>query len=573
MDARAPHPKRQRPQCSNLASFLQRPDGPWRIGARARVAIDKMFENDHIMRVWTGIDGTTPTLTTLPESTAHLEATLYTNGFGALYGMPAHNFHGNLGDDNNPLQSHGLQKLSHGSYNQIWCGKMNANSRRVFPDAIATLVEKQRVVIRGPLNGTTDLTRTQITGEIRNVLHAALVGYGPLVAGMTWVRTRHESTQEEGLVIVKYRLIAFMERADESVHDRIDSIARSKHRPMTLGNVFAHRDGVEAYFGAFLQCIYAYSTERFVYLDAGLRNFVDYVRGTETPRVKVVDIDPSVFKRLSNSQTVAPPTQASAGWQLLWLHNVLVVSCLLKNKLANLTTLGSIGGGMPGLQNCPTEGTFNLHWWSKIERAVTKILELARDPSPGDAYFELARDFITSSRWTWVGSAADNADKTNRWCNENAHDRHPWLFPTVSAAPYAGPTTQATAKSALAYAYHYFIMIPLYEIDHMYTKRMMLSKSEKAAHGECARKAMLWFDTNARLLLVPSIFFFYNAVRRANASQGGPMLVEIMAEFARTPLQTLQRRCLHNIPLSATHTDAQLSNFSRYILGRCVDVH
>jgi hypothetical protein len=333
-----------------------------------------------------------------------VESLLHHGGFGELYGIK----------QSKPLDLSkcGLARLECGTFNQLWMGTMTRETRRWFPPEIATLLEKGRLVIRAPLERTHSSTRRSIIGEMDNVLHAALHGYGPLVAGMTWIRTVHHEGMDEGMLRVKYRLVAFMEKGSTSVYNRIKRVKDQGLVPN--GHPFSTPLSAERYFDSLLCCVHTYSVDRFVYLDATLRNFIDFVGTPSQSLVKVIDIDEDVFRRFGESAM-----SKSRAWQLLWLHNTLVVTCFLKRYLSE------IGGFMLGARKELRTGqqVFDAYWWSKIKRAVIVSRQLFASPATDECDSELqrCRAFLSATQ------------RPNATCVDAL-----WPFPDTSLPPYAG---------------------------------------------------------------------------------------------------------------------------------------
>ena len=181
----------------------------------------------------------------------------------------------------------------------------------------------ERVVIRGPLTKSEGVTRAAMLGEMCNVAHAALRGYGLHVAFFSWVREVKQDKRVEGLVEVHYRLLSVLERADTTVAERVKKLVSTgiiDHNPLQ----WTARKR-EVYFEQLLETVWAYSVDGGVHLDATLRNFVDLPATDPSevrPRIRVIDMDRSVFRRLLGM------TRKDCQW--LWLHNVLIVSCFLK---------------------------------------------------------------------------------------------------------------------------------------------------------------------------------------------------------------------------------------------------
>lgn len=539
------------------AAFFANPEAARAISANPSVDITGAFNDDLIPRVWTVPDGTRPVLTYLATSQPLFEALLLAD-HAFLCGM-------NRPDQVVDLNSFKLKKLNEGGFNQLWAGKMTPASRRLLPQEIEPLVQEDKLVIRAPLSRTDSRTRHDVIGEMNNVLHAAVHGYGPLVAGIAWVRTWNPSDFEEGVVHVRYRLITFMEKGTMSVYGRIKEVERAGVPPVK--HVFSTKQGTEQYFDSLLRCVHAYSLDRFVYMDATLSNFIDFC-GTNSAqqraRVRVIDIAADVFRRVLPPLSLKVPAPSRA-WQLLWLHNTLYVTCFLKRQLAGLSGLGGVS-----VARAPASGmgsgqhAFDVHWWGKIRGAVEETRRLlggplsAAEAADDDDEYERCRAFLT---------------KTRR--SKEVHVEDMWEFPHVDQPPYVGTSSRALANSALAYFYYYFVRQPLKDIKAAYLApalkaaelrahpHMNIHPDARAEAEEEHRKGSGWFDVVARRTLIPTLLFFHRRFASADGPDGGsPLLVDIMIEYANTSQEALEARFLGpRVLTSKQHTLNDLQNF------------
>lgn len=551
------------------AAFFAAPKEARSLSANLSVDMAESFDDDLLPRVWTATDGKRRALTYLDMDAPNLEALLVHGGYGFLYGC---NEAGQL----DPAEVK-LAKLGKGGFNQLWVGKMTPSSRRVLPPEIANLVQEDKVVIRAPLQTTESHTREDVVGEMTNVLHAALHGYGPLVAGMAWVRTWHRIGCEEGVMVVKYRPIHFMEKGGLSVWSRIKQVEKAGVPPVK--HAFSSKQGIEQYFDALLRCIHAFSVDRFVYLDATLANFVDFCGSNPAlpTRIKVIDIAANVFRRVLPPETATP----SRAWQLLWLHNTLVVTCFLKRQLAGLSGLGGVSvARSPAAGMGSGQHAFEVHWWGKIRNAVAetrRLLEVtngafatvganldtlgASIDSPDDTELERCRAFLSKTQRSKDTPAADL-----------------WEFPQVDLPPYAGTSPYALAKSSLAYFYYYLVRQPLEDIQAVYRAPALkaaelraqphVHPKERAKAEEAHRKGANWFDAVARRALIPTLLFFHRRLADADGPDGGSaLLVDIMAEYAATPQEVLEARFLGRVATSKQHALNDLHNLLPTLLA------
>ena len=523
--------------------FFDDPNAAAELAPHPIRSVQTRFENDLLPRVWVA-ERSKGKIESLSMRAHDFEATLEENGFGVLYGS----FELSKEKLKEQLDQWGLKKLSSGGFNQIWSGRMNTASRRVFPPEVSELVAQDRVVIRAPLARTQSDKGKRLIGEMTNVLHAALHGYGPLVAGLAWVRTLHGASTEEGVQYVRYRLLSFMERGERSVHDCIREVAEKGYVPYK--SIFSTPGGTHAYFDALLRCVYAYSVDRFVFLDATLRNFVSFTEESSVPRIAVIDIDSTVFRRLECA-ALASGTEPSHGWKMLWMHNTLVVSCFLKRSLSEVTSIG----GRPGVD------AFRTYWWDKIAKAVNATFVDLRHGTARDMWFDSScRLFLSECFWGAEQSYNDV-----------------WIFPNMANPPWSGNDPIAVANATLAYMYFYFVRQPFEEIEDKYVKPAL-------AYYECAhtygappaaikeaadahRHARAWYDSYARRTLIAPMLYFHSAVRDSQQENGDSrLLATIMIDYCQTATSDLQARWLPQVPLSEKHSHGDLIMFRQYLL-------
>ena len=520
--------------------FFNDPNATNELAPHPIVSAQKRFENDLLPRVWVDHPTKRPRIETLSMRAHDLEASLEENGLDALYGSSE--------PTGEQLKLWGLEKLSSGGFNQIWRGRMTTASRRVLPPELSELIAQDRVVIRAPLARTESDKGKRLIGEMTNVLHAALHGYGPLVAGMAWVRTLHDVSTEQGVQIVRYRLLSFMERGEKSVHDCIREVADKGYVPFR--SIFSTPGGTHAYFDALLRCVFAYSVDRFVFLDATLRNFVSFADESTVPRIAVIDIDPTVFRRV-DSTPMATGNESSQGWKMIWMHNTLVVSCFLKRNLSEVASIG----GRPGVD------AFRAYWWDKITSAIGATFHDLRHGIAHDMWFDSSsRLFLLECFWGAEQSYTDV-----------------WKFPNMENPPWSGNDPIAVANATLAYMYYYFVRQPFEEIEKVYVKPAL-------AYFECANKygapvhelkeaakahtrAQTWYDTYARRTLIAPMLFFHSAVRESQQENGDSrLLATIMIDYCQTSTSDLQARWLPQVSQACKHSHGDLIMFRQYLL-------
>lgn len=548
----------RRPPSRGIESGIQKPARP-RDGARTFfidprtsrpiaprpvVKANKYIDDGTIPVAWTDSLTRPVTLTTLDTNTARLEMNLQGNNMDELYGS--------VSIQPRDIKSHGVHKLANGQFNQLWRVSAGKSFLSLFPAEIKTKLSDDAVVIRAPLMTTDSVSKTELAGEISNVLTAAVHGYGVLVGGMTWIRTIDYGQEEalgEGQAEVKYRLISFLERADMSVDKRLGQIYGSK-RKVPGWHIFTSRQTTGFYFDSLLRCIYLYSVERCVHLDSTLRNFVDFVGNRALPIIKLIDIDDTVFRRLHCSDS-AP----SDAWKLIWLFNVLYVSCFLKTSLYGLRGIGGgSGAGILG-SGAGYADPFHTFFYDKIREPVNAVIDIFLNNAKRDPDFELCKLFLTDSFW--------------EGCAPNYSQRD---IPIMSEAPYCGNSPAAVANSALSYAYYYFTIEPFKEIDQCYSKPCLeYFKRKQESRPDAQRlhdshkrfnEAVVWFDTHAARVLVPMARFWFKACHSGTRTP----LVILMARFVSTPFHVLERDFGRNVGRGGDHTVDELVHLREHLL-------
>tara|TARA_B100000767_G_scaffold261018_1_gene272187 strand:+ start:482 stop:2125 length:1644 start_codon:yes stop_codon:yes gene_type:complete len=540
--------KRKRDQ-TLFQDLICSPDNWASLAARAFYDISRIFDDDLSPRIWPN-NGDLRRLEFLKMKIPEIEDLLINRGpFKALIGTSSSNK-----QDVETLRRLGLSVLAKGGFNSVWSGKMTEASRKMLPVELVENVSNNLLVMRGPLEKTESVDKAIVVGEVRNVLHAALCGYGPRVAAMVWIRTMHP-TLEEGVSDVRYRLLSFTERGDGSVDSRLQKLQTQ------LGgcHYLAVQRQQTLYFDALARCIFEYSRERFVHLDCTLRNFVDFIPEPGfLPKIKIIDIDDSVFRCLRAPDAAST---TGTGWRFLWLHNTLLVSCFLKQKLWSIEE-----AQCPVVR--PSEKKIDVFstWWNPLRRAINETLSTFRKPWNGISVnidCKLANEFLRAC--TWISDEP--------YCSLAR-------FPDVSDRRHGGNSPEAVALSALAFAFYYFVVAPLEEIERMYVEPVVcwhqVRNRANATHQERSDaergkgKAVAWYDGTCRHRVLPSVYFFYTAMRHSvpGTLRSAP-LVEIMAEFVAIDKSTLQTRALSHFRPASHHTLTTLGNFTAYLTEAC----
>lgn len=501
--------KRPRPQ-TPMQRFLDAPTEPMRLGFMSQSAhiheIHCMFDLNQMPSVWPDAAGAVE-LKHWPMAAATMDARMREVGMLALYGTR----------EAGTPPVNGARQLAEGGFNRIWVGQLTPSARALLGPWLGALVAEERVVFRGPRPKSDGVTRDAMLAEIGNVTHAALCGYGLRVAFFSWVREvgGHKEVREEGLVKVRYRLLSVLERAEATVDERVRKLISTgiiDHNPLHWS---ARKR--EVYFEQLLETVWAYSVEGGVHLDATLRNFVDLPPtepGELCPRIRVIDMDGSVFRRLSGGD--------AQDYQWLWLHNVLVVSCFLKVAFDD-------------------NPEFRRVWWNRIRAAVLHVAN-RRDAPPGEG-----RAFVAQARWDMPACAA-------------ALRR---AFEPADEPPWCGNTSEATARTALAYMAHYLLHEPLHELYERYVNVVREEANvPRNRRSVAANEAATWFDQVARRTTLPRIHFWVNEARRVPARR----LVDAMIAFVETSQEELVARYMHVVPQSHAHTASDLQYVRTHVL-------
>lgn len=373
------------------------------------VAVAAAFDAQRMMRVWDDPNASTKNgiaFKLLKHHAYVTQAQLNAQALQVVYGRGRKE----LGDT--ALQNIGLRKFASGGYNSIWVATRSEVPciNKIFPEyGIADLFLEGKLALRVPHWGAPWLSFDEAVGEATNMLFTALCGFGPKVALLSYARKvfKDETSKEEGMVVVKYKLFAFLELATESVERR--------YAPEVLPSVSATASG--SYYQALLVCVYEVSWQGFVHLDGTLRNFVDFyppnLPGIVTDwRINVIDVEQKAFRRLC--------PKASTEWRDLFLVNLLIVLCFLKIRLGS-------------------RWNPEIHWMrvrSAVQHLITDLR--GRHTLPAIAY--------------WEG---------NFVLDEN--------FPNMLVGKYAGKTHEAAMHVLTRQMHFYLLQQPMDQCTNLYT--------------------------------------------------------------------------------------------------------
>jgi len=479
-----------------LSALLANPDGrgagpaPPELSAPSpcmRAQVEALLRAQRILRVWE-----TRAIATLPMRACALQRRLEQRELSALFGGGGG---GKVVAHDARMASLGLQRINRGTFNTVWTAGERATGEHgpvaAFPPEVRADFLAKRVVLRAPLGTSRWLTFDELVGEVHNIVFTACCGLGPRVAALAYARkvASCKSRTREGVVLPMYKLFALLERATSNADERFVATvlpsASALHTPY--------------YYSALLVAIHKMSVEGYVHLDATLRNFVDFYPSTlgrtaSAFAVKVIDVDPSCFRRLRP----AP----SADWRGLFLFNLLFVLVSLKVRLAERWD--------------PAQ-----HW-----RPVAACVEALRAQLPprGEPGGGLAGALL------WRGAF-------------RMEDR----FPDIVRGALAGDTDAAATGAADALLRFYLVKQPANEALFNYV-------DFAAPNAEQARKAAEWYDNVYRAQMLPSMRFFLTRLTHPwPPGAPSPRFVDVAHEFLVTPHHSLREHFTTRVPLSREH--------------------
>ena len=465
-----------------LASFLADPAEKLASNPRAGIedAVAEAFNEQRVCRAWEG-----NTLRFLEKPAYTLQSELHARGLDTVYGCGKEE----LGKD--VMRRAGLQRLAAGGYNAVWVVSDRGAPwlRDLFGHEVGDAFLAKKLVLRVPRPHTEWLSFKEAVGEASNMLLTALCGVGPRVAMLSYASKTFpdDEADEEGVRVPKYKIFAFLERATESVDRRYDPNALQ----------VASATASSSYVTALVACVYQFSQEGFVHLDATLRNFVDcYDR--ELPlqlvdwNVKVIDVDQKSFRRLCPN--------ASTEWRDLFLMNILIVFTFLKLRLGHRWD--------------------RQRHWSPVAQGVAQLLREV----PGRA--------TLPSIAFWEGCFLVDEP-----------------FPDMSGHTYSACSHEASARFMLRQMRFYLISQPLQICEAQYLKaRFSTTRADPAA----ILSACAWYDNVYRPDMYPAHCYFRDALQpRAN---GKPRLfAAVLYEFLNTPHSELRIKYANKLSLSKDH--------------------
>jgi hypothetical protein len=320
-----------------------------------------------------------------------------------------------------------------GTYNSVWRLKRNEAGTgpasadqlyKFFPREVADALVADSHVLRVPMPDAWE-SFDNVKQEMVNVCEAALHQFGPRIAAMWVGRRSYPVDRVSGREDSEFKLFMVIERGRD-VHKRLYHLTRIK----------AERSIWIRYLKSLRRCVWRYSANRCLPLDGKLGNFVDtfpdkMTGSRDEGRVNAIDMDGTYYRRVRRQtaeegtlDNPASPNMAQ-GWKLVWLYNILFVSCNLRMILDSTTY-------------------FNL-WWNDLKGPISAVMidaRLLRGAPTGtrDAEYVRARDFL--AKCLWKG--------TFKWSR-------------IPDDPPMEDTAEALAKTALDLVMHYFHDFPYKE--------------------------------------------------------------------------------------------------------------
>ena len=288
----------------------------------------------------------------------------------------------------------GLALVARGSYNSVWRLARGPNGsdplvpealRSLLPDHVIEGLVQDTYVLRVP-NADQWASYSDVLLETVNVTEAALGRYGPNIAAMWVGRESKPEMPGTGLTQGRFKLFAILERGTD-VHTRILGMVREQPRP-------SHAVW-QRYFRSLRLCVWRFSANRCLHFDGKLANFVDTFHSggvtvdDKTSTIKAIDLASDFYRRIERLTTdegtsapMATSPEMAQGWRLVWLYNILFVSCSLRLIL-------------------PTD-VYHQLWWASVSTAAKSVLRecvSGRSLPNKDAEYMRARDFLMQCKW------------------------------------------------------------------------------------------------------------------------------------------------------------------------------
>jgi len=417
-----------------------------------------------------------------------------------------------------------LEFVAQGTYNSVWAPKPGLDySDTLFPWEVTDALTGNDAVLRAqvPREGNRDLLNYEdALAQMTNMADASAGGYGPLIFAMGWqvveVRFSPGGPRAKG-----YRLYAFLERGSMDVDARVSKIDRTWARPP-----------LDHYLNNLLVAVWGYSTQRFVFVDGKLQNFIDtYPEGSArlelgaVGAIRVIDLDASGFRSLRRADD-SPDAVRAQGWRLTWMHNVLVISSLLRLHL-------------------PYEIYRDL-WWNKVHGAVLRLRVELNDPRryKDDPEYTHVASFVNACRWHGPLRPGRLDGRTGAYEAQLMSPPHEGTAPTDVAAE--------CRKFAAYYFHDNWHQWGFQNYAAVVVKQLKVHANPMSTPTDMARaldrrtRAMRDYDEFYRPKVIPMHRHFAEALGRE--PQDAPMLVHVMYDYCSMPEAERLGRYLDGAP-------------------------
>ena len=408
-----------------------------------------------------------------------------------------------------PFRGLNLALVARGSYNSVWrLGRGPNGVDPTPPDALRTLLPANAIeglvrdthVLRIP-NADQWATYDEVMSEMLNVTEAALGRYGPNIAAMWVGRESTPVMPGTGHTRSRFKLFAILERGTD-VNTRITSMFQEQRHDIWT-----------RYFQSLRRCVWRYSANRCLHLDGKLANLIDSFPSTgvslasDASTIKAIDLASDFYRRIerltaeeSTSATTATSPEMAQGWKLVWLYNILFVTCSLRIVL-------------------PVD-VYHKVWWPPILKAVQSILRecvSARSHSNKDAEYLRARAFLMQCKW-----------------------KGGFLMAAVPKRPPDGDDPNALAETAFGMVRHYFhdqwykeavkrLVEPARAVR--LADRSNAPTSNRQALRQQRNQSWQWYNTVFRPRALPMIRFFSDKMAYGDDQRALPM-IQVMYDYA-----------------------------------------
>lgn len=244
-----------------------------------------------------------------------------------------------------------LKFVASGMSNSVWAPMDNVDYSEIegFPVEVIKYLTNGSAVLRiqTPQSKNRDFIRSEDALEqMVSMADAAQCKYGPIIYAMGWQRKQLNFSGPSNKAEWGYRLHCFMKRGTKDVNDRVLQIVDKFNGSVILKNPNPDSTWLKAYFSRFMSVVWGYSSQRYVFVDAKLQNFIDTFDemipcGNKNQtigvsdiqgQVRAIDLDIVGFRRIK-IHTVSENSIEPQGWRLVFMHNLLVMSCMLRMNL------------------------------------------------------------------------------------------------------------------------------------------------------------------------------------------------------------------------------------------------